>query len=130
MTALNDTLPHEWVGIHARAHPDAPAVVSAERLISYVELNRMANARLQTLHDHGIGAGNVVPFDAPLNLETIVDLIAIPRLGAVPAPYGPRRIDEGIVPIGPAYAVVPTSGSSGTSRGVLLTPGNVEAAID
>ncbi|MFV9673609.1 MAG: AMP-binding protein, partial [Acidimicrobiia bacterium] len=127
---MTDTLPHEWLGIHARAHPDAPAVVSAERSISYVELDRMASARLQTLHDDGVRAGNVAPLDATLTLETIVDLVAIPRLGAVSAPYGPHRIDAGSVADGPAYAVVPTSGSSGTPRGVILTPGNVTAAID
>lgn len=130
MIALTDTLPHKWLGIHARAHPDAPAVVSAERSISYMELDRMASARLLTLHDDGVRAGNVVPVDATLTLETIVDLVAIPRLGAVSAPYGPHRIDAGSVADEPAYAVVPTSGSSGTPRGVILTPGNITAAVD
>ncbi len=127
---MTDTLPHEWVGIHARAHSDAAAVVSAERSISYGELDRLANARLRTLHDDGVRAGNVVPLDATLTLETIVDLIAIPRLGAVTAPYGPHRIDVSRVADRPVYAIVPTSGSSGTPRGVILSPGNVMAAID
>lgn len=130
MIAVTDTLPHELVGIHARAHPDAPAVVSAERSISYMELDRLANARLRTLHDDGVRAGTVVPLEATLALETVVDLVAIPRLGAVPAPYGPHRIDVGGVADGSAYVIVPTSGSSGTPRGVILTPGNVTAAID
>lgn len=130
MIALTDTLPHEWVGIHAQARPDAPAVVSAERTISYAELDRMASARLVTLHDDGAEAGDVIPLEATLTVETIVDLVAIPRLGAVPVPHGRHRIrGDGVAGV-PAYAVVPTSGSSGTPRGVILTGENITAAVE
>jgi len=126
---MTDILPHEWVEIHTGANPDAPAVTFTEDSISYSELDRRANALAQTLIDEGIKAGDVVPLDAALDLQTIVALVAIPRIGAVPAPYGPHRIEPNGAVAESAYAVVPTSGSSGHPRGVVLTRENLLAAI-
>ena len=126
---MTDFLPHEWVEIHARANPDAPAVIFADVSISYSELDRRATALAQTLIDEGIRAGDVVPLDATLDLKTIVALVAVPRIGAVPAPYGSHRIEPTGASADAAYAVVPTSGSSGHPRGVVLTPENLSAAI-
>ncbi len=127
---MTDTLPHEWVKIHAGANPNAPAVVFADGSISYAELDRRVNAYAHSLLDEGIGVGDLVPLEATLDLETIVALVAIPRLGAVPGPYGPHRIEADDAPGESSYAVVPTSGSSGRPRGVVLTPGNVTAALE
>ncbi len=127
---MTDTLPHEWVGIHARAHPDARAVTSADGSISYAELDRRVNAHAQALRDEGVEPGDVVPLAATLTLEDIVALVAIPLLGAVPAPYGPHRVDANGAVAGTAYAIVPTSGSAGHPRGVVLTPGNITAAVE
>ncbi|MCL1694097.1 MAG: AMP-binding protein, partial [Actinomycetia bacterium] len=127
---MTDTLPHEWVGIHARAHPDSRAVTSADGSISYAELDRRVNAHAQALHDEGVEPGDVVPLAATLTLEDIVALVAIPLLGAVPAPYGPHRVDADGAVAGTAYAIVPTSGSAGHPRGVVLTPGNITAAVE
>ena len=126
---MTDILPHEWVEIHAGANSDAPAVTFTEDSISYSELDRRANALAQALIDEGIEAGDVVPLDAALDLKTIVALVAIPRIGAVPAPYGPHRIEPNGAVAESAYAVVPTSGSSGHPRGVVLTPENLLASI-
>ena len=130
MITMTDTLPHEWVGIHARAHPDARAVTSADGSISYAELDRRVNAHAQALRDEGVEPGDVVPLAATLTLEDIVALVAIPLLGAVPAPYGPHRVDTNGAVVRDAYAIVPTSGSAGHPRGVVLTPGNVMAAVE
>jgi O-succinylbenzoic acid--CoA ligase len=127
---MTDTLPHEWVGIHARAHPDARAVTSADGSISYEELDHRVNAHAQALRDEGVEPGDVVPLAATLTRDAIVALVAIPLLGAVPAPYGPHRVDKDGAMVGKAYAIVPTSGSAGHPRGVVLTPGNVTAAVE
>ena len=130
MITMTDTLPHEWVEIHAELNPDAPAVTFADGSISYAELDHLVKAFAQTLLDEGIEPGDVFPFVATVTLEAIVTLVAAPRLGAVPAPYGPHRVDEKDGAVGNAYAIVPTSGSSGHPRGVVLTPGNVVAAVE
>jgi len=127
---MTDTLPHEWVGIHARAHPDAPAVTSADGSISYAELDRRVNAHVQALRDDGVEPGDVVPLAATLTVETIIALVGTPLLGAVPAPYGPHRVDTDGAVIEKAYAIVPTSGSAGHPRGVVLTPRNITAAVE
>jgi O-succinylbenzoic acid--CoA ligase len=127
---MTDTLPHEWVKIHAGANPDAPAVVFADDSISYAELDRRADAYARSLLDDGIEAGDLVPLEATLDPATVAALVAIPRLGAVPVPYGPHRIEANDAPRESTYAVVPTSGSSGRPRGVVLTPANVAAAVE
>ncbi len=127
---MTDTLPHEWVKIHAGVNPDSPAVVFADDSISYAELDRRADGYARSLLDEGIEAGDLVPLEATLDPATVIALVAIPRLGAVPVPYGPHRIEANGAPRESPYAVVPTSGSSGRPRGVILTPGNVTAAVE
>lgn len=129
MTAMTDTLPHEWVRVHAGARPDAPAVTFTDGSISYAELDRRANAHAQALVDDGVRSGDVVPVAAAVTLETIVSLIAVPLIGAVPAPYGPYRVDAADL-AGSPYVIVPTSGSAGHSRGVVLTSANIIAAVE
>jgi O-succinylbenzoic acid--CoA ligase len=128
--AMTDTLPHELVEIHAGANPDAPAVIFADDSLSYSELDRRANEVARTLLDAGVRAGSVVPLVATLTLKTVISLVAIPRLGAVPAPFGPHRIDVTEATADTAYAIVSTSGSSGHPRGVVLTASNVTAAVE
>ena len=108
---MTHTLPHEWVEIHAGANPDAPAATFAADSISYGELNRLANEHAGALLDEGVAPGDAVPFVATLTRETIVALVAIPLAGAVPAPYGPHRVDVIGAATENAYAIVSTSGS-------------------
>lgn len=130
MIAMTHTLPHEWVEVHAGANPDAPAVTFAAGSISYGELDRLANAHARALLGEGLAAGDAVPFVATLTQETIVALVAIPLAGAVPAPYGPHRVDVIGAAAENAYAIVSTSGSSGHPKGVVLTRENVTAAVN
>ena len=127
---MTDTLPHEWVKIHAGANSDALAVTFTDTSITYAELDHRADAKAQALFDTGTRTGDLVPVQATPGFETIVALVAVPRLGAVPVPYGPHRVEERDTCGEPPYAVVPTSGSSGRPRGVILTSGNVAAAIE
>lgn len=126
---MTDTLPHEWVKIHAGEDPEAPAVTFAEGSISYSELDRRVDAVVQTLLDEGVRSGDVVPLAATLTLETVVALVAVPSLGAVPAPFGPHRTDVTDTATDAPYAIVSTSGSSGHPRGVVLTASNITAAV-
>ena len=124
------TLPHEWAKIHAERDSDAPAVVSDGSTLSYGELDRRADAHAGQLSDAGIGEGDLVAIDAAPVPETIVALVGTHRCGAAAVPRGPKAIDTSASIDPAAYAVVPTSGSSGRPRGVILTDRNVAAAVD
>jgi len=124
------TLPHEWAKIHAERDSGAPAVVSDGSTLSYGELDRRADAHADQLSDAGIGEGDLVAIDAASVPETVVALIGTHRCGAVAVPRGPKTIDTAASMNPAAYVVVPTSGSSGSPRGVVLTCRNVAAAVD
>ena len=124
------TLPHEWVRIHAGADPEAPAVVFTDATLSYGELARRAECRARQLVSGGAGPGVLVPVEGASHPDTIVELVAVHMAGAVAVPFGPQRIDGAASVDDDAYAVVPTSGSSGRPRGVILTKLNIAAAIE
>ncbi len=126
---MSDILPHEWVEIHAGTHPDAPAVVSGDAVLTYGELNRRASEHADRLIDAGARPGDLIPLRATPSLETIVTMIGAARCGGVIAPYGPHRIEDGGSVDVDVHAVVPTSGSTGRPRGVLLTRRNIVSAV-
>jgi O-succinylbenzoic acid--CoA ligase len=124
------TLPHEWAKIHAERDSEAPAVVSGASTLTYGELDRRADAHARRLRDAGIGEGDLVAIDAAASAETVVALIGTRRSGAVAVPRGPNIINTDVSIDPAAYIVVPTSGSSGNPRGVILTGRNIGAAVD
>ena len=124
------TLPNDWLRIYAEADSDAPAVVFADTTLSYGELDRRADRRALRLAAGGVGPGILVPIDATLNPESIVELMGVDRAGGVAVPAGATLIGANQTVDDDASVVVPTSGSSGTPRGVLLTKQNIAAAID
>lgn len=123
-------LPHEWAKIHADSTPDAPAVISPGATMGYGQLDRRADSHAQRLTEAGIGAGDLVPFEATMTPEAVVALVGIHRSGAVAVPLGPRGFDRrASAPLG-TYAVLPTSGSAGEPRGVVLTGSNIAMSVD
>jgi O-succinylbenzoic acid--CoA ligase len=124
------TLPHEWAKIHAERDSEAPAVVSDASMLTYGELDRRADAHARRLRDAGIVEGDLVAIDAAASAETVVALVGTHRSGAVAVPRGPNTVDTNVSIDPAAYVVVPTSGSSGNPRGVILTDRNIAAAVD
>jgi len=127
---MTDFLPHQWVKIHAASAPDAPAAVFGETTITYGELDQLADEHAIRLTRAGVGPGDLIPQRATATLETLVAMVAIPRAGGVIAPYGPYRLEDGGRLDPGVCAVVPTSGSSGHPRGVILTRRNVATAVE
>ena len=126
---MTDILPHEWLRTHAEADADAPAVVFAGTTLSYGQLDERADRRAEQLKSSGVGAGVLVAVDAASHPRTIVDLVAIARSGGVAVPVGPNRIEHDQRVEDDVFVVVPTSGSSGSPRGVILTKQNVASAV-
>jgi O-succinylbenzoic acid--CoA ligase len=85
------------------------------------------------------GAGRIVPRVVRADLDGLVDLLALGRLGVVPAPLNPglpaaeearARADLLGRPAGGAQVVLWTSGTSGRPRGVALGWSGIEAHVD
>ena len=113
----------------AAATPDAPAVVFGDRTITYAELDEAADRSADELRSKGIGRGSLMPFSAVPRPETLELMVSGPRLGATLAPFGPIPPGPGRDAALDAYAIVTTSGSSGDPKGVILTAGNIAAAL-
>jgi O-succinylbenzoic acid--CoA ligase len=109
-------------------------VVTAERGWTREALARASRDEAEALRGAGVEPGRVHPLDARPDIDTLVTLLALWRLGAVPALLHPgltrpewtegiealsRAGRAGEVPEGTA-AVLWTSGTSGHPRGVAL----------
>ena len=119
----------DWVHDHAAATPAAPAVVFEGSTTTYAELHENAQQSADELRSAGVGAGSLMPVAAVPVPGTVVFLTSGPRVGATIAPFGPTPPQGEMDADFDAYAVVTTAGSSGDPKGVILTRGNVDAAI-
>jgi amino acid adenylation domain-containing protein len=70
--------------------PGAPAVLFADRALTYGELNARANRLAQRLRSAGIGVGSLVGVSMKRSHEMIVALLAILKAGAAYVPLDPR----------------------------------------
>ena len=124
------TLPHEWAKTHAESNPDAPAIVAGGSTVSYGELDRRVDAFARRLATAGVGAGDLVPIEATSTPETVIALVGIHRAGAVALPHSEAAFDDRSPAPPGTHTVVPTSGSTGEPRGVILTEANIAASVD
>jgi acyl-coenzyme A synthetase/AMP-(fatty) acid ligase len=67
---------------HAKERPGAPALVTAEREISYSELDKLVWISAQYLHNQGVRMGDVVAFSFQSELFRCLALLGLARLGA------------------------------------------------
>lgn len=79
----------DWLRISATARPSAPAIISPERVITYAELDRAADAVAAIISGSGL-AGGVVAFWGERHPATVAAIWGIPRAGATAVPIDPR----------------------------------------
>ncbi|GIJ48369.1 hypothetical protein Val02_52550 [Virgisporangium aliadipatigenens] len=82
---------HELFARRAAAHPDAVAVRTRDKSVTYRELDERSNALARTLRRHGVGSDRLVGVLADRSYEMIVAVLAILKAGG------------GYVPVDPAY---------------------------
>ena len=120
----------------AGGRTDALALITPKRSWTFGQLDAAVDERAQGFRDEGVGAGRVVPSVIETDVAGILFLLALWRVGAVPAPLNPRLTDaerERAIaaltdaPSG-AQAVVWTSGTAGRPRGVALSYENLAAS--
>lgn len=80
----------DWLTLRARTHGDRPAVVAADRVTSYRELEARARSTARRLAALGVGAGDRVATSLPASLAFAELLHALPKLGAVLVPLDAR----------------------------------------
>ncbi|QIS20127.1 non-ribosomal peptide synthetase [Nocardia terpenica] len=81
---------------HARATPDAVAVLAADALLTRAELDERSAALARDLVGAGIGPDDVVAVVLPRSADWIVALLAVRRTGAAYAPIDPTYPDNRI----------------------------------
>lgn len=127
------------------------ALVTPRRAWSYPELSLAVDDRAAELEAAGAMPGAVHPVTLEADGAGIVTLLALWRVGAVAAPLNPRltaaeraqaaealrtasefRLEPGAVtparPVAPPQAILWTSGTSGSPRGVALSADNLRAS--
>ena len=114
--------------------PDATAVVDGDRRVTYRELDRMATNLAANLHSRGVRPSERVAVMLGNQLEAIVAIVGIARVGAILIPIGARLrrpeiswIFEDATPIavihGPTFAAeMPDEGPARDMRFVVGGP--------
>lgn len=119
------------------AAPSDPALYDGVETLSYGELDALVDAKSTELLDTGLRPGEYHPQLVTTSRDSIVELLAAWRAGAVPVPVNPaltaperdqiRNAVAGAHPPDSAQVVLWTSGSSGSARGVALSWGGMES---
>lgn len=78
----------------AKRRPDAPAVIQADRTVSYRRLNQWANGLAYDLREAGVGPGNTVGVCMARSPEMLVALLAVLKCGGTYVPVDPDWPDE------------------------------------
>ena len=76
---------------HARARPDATAVVFGDQRLTYAELDARANQLAWHLRDLGVAADGLVGVHAERSLGLVVTLLGIQKAGAGYVPLEPEQ---------------------------------------
>lgn len=111
-----------------RANQDAVALIGVDRTWTYRELDRAVDDRVTTLRASGCRPDETVPCVLHPDAAGVVELLALWRIGATPAPLSPKlapseqeaaRAALRRAPTG-AQAILWTSGTAGRPRGVAI----------
>lgn len=73
----------------ALRRPDAPAIFTADRVLSYRDLVSLSSSISKTLFDEGVRPGDVVCWMLPTGPEAVAVASAVWRIGAVSSPIVP-----------------------------------------
>ncbi|MDH4572546.1 non-ribosomal peptide synthetase [Salinicola acroporae] len=76
------------------AHPEATALTTPGRTLSYAELEQRTRALAQQLRERGVGRESIVAVALPRSLELVIALVAIQRAGGAYLPLDSAQPDE------------------------------------
>ena len=82
----------DWLAASAAAYPDSPAVITAERTVTYSELNRAADGVASIISASGRFGSHTVAFWGDRSLETVAAVWGIPRAGVTAVAVDPHAV--------------------------------------
>ncbi|OHX38478.1 hypothetical protein BJL95_09280 [Methylomonas sp. LWB] len=85
---------HQWFAEQAARYSNRPALVFADRTLSYRQLDDQAEAWALTLNRQGLGRGNRVGVSLQRSVELIVVLLGVLKSGAAYVPLDPDYPDD------------------------------------
>ena len=112
-----------------RADAEAVALIGSQRAWTYRELDLAVEGRADALRASGCVAGQVLPLVVDADADSVIELLALWRIGATPAPLNAKltepereaaRTALEHAPAG-AQAILWTSGTAGRPRGVVIS---------
>ena len=118
-------------GQHARATPDAPALIivasdGSARTFSYGEMETLSSRLANALAARGVGPGSIVAVNLPQGPETILSLIAATRLGAIFLPlatlFGPEALRYRLEDSGASVLITTSEGYERCRSGLDVLP--------
>jgi O-succinylbenzoic acid--CoA ligase len=112
-----------------RAPGGATALVGMDRTWTYAELDQAVSARSDALARDGVAPGRVVPLTVQADARGVIELLALWRLGATPAPLNARLTEQergraraGLEGArGDVQVILWTSGTASRPRGVAVS---------
>ncbi|MFI2710818.1 amino acid adenylation domain-containing protein [Micromonospora sp. NPDC018662] len=116
---------HRTVSRIAAARPHARAVVAGDRVLTYGDLDRLADGWAARLSGRGLGPGDLVPVLLPRGADLVAALLAVLKTGAAYALLDPTwpggRIADVVGQLG-ARLVVAGPGAAGVDGVPVWTP--------
>ena len=85
---------HQLIEAQAARTPEAIAVVSGERTLSYRQLNRRANQLAHKLREQGVGPDVMVGIAVDRGLEMVIGLLGILKAGGAYVPLDPEYPED------------------------------------
>ncbi|KUJ35542.1 non-ribosomal peptide synthetase [Streptomyces rimosus subsp. rimosus] len=86
--------PAEEFTAHARRTPDAPALATGDRTVTYAELDARANRLAHWLRAQGVGPEKLVGVLLPRSAEMVVAVLAVHKAGGAYLPVDPEYPQE------------------------------------
>jgi fatty-acyl-CoA synthase/long-chain acyl-CoA synthetase len=84
----------DYLTNYAQLHPDKPAIVEGERVVTYDGFNRLANRYAHALQGLGVTSGTKVIWCGQNGTEVVVIIAAARKAGAVAVPLNYRLTPE------------------------------------
>ena len=121
----------DWLADRVAQIPDEEFLVAGDAHFTYSEVAERVSSRAAALGDR---TGTQLVVKPRVDVESVVELLAVPMTGATAVVVAPERpdtdslIDQTLSDRRPAHTILFTSGSSGEPKGVRLSSDNWQAA--